>query len=312
MREVLKHQAGKHDQRSHGAWAKGSRASAIEQRLTQTPTNDLMAAANYSLDQGIDAMRKHRYVGVDDAVNNGHWPPEKYPEKYRMGTTKFQNQSAIVYDPDGVEGLRISSTEGQKAAREHTVDVMLNVWSVTSNEHSMVLAMQDSVQSEFDLQNVTSATSVTNPRLYSRLPDAKEHEGVFRDVVRAQYEVTQKALTDAGTKHVTVYRGTQAMEVGDIDTADVQLRPASSWTTNIEVAKRFASGTYGDPDGVVMKMTVPASRVLSTPDTGWGVKKESELVILGGEYRAEVASPDYVSWFSKYGELNGLRIRRSS
>lgn len=104
---------------------------------------------------------------------------------------------------------------------------------------------------------------------------------------RAQYNYTQEQLKAAGITHIEVYRGIRyvkhAHAVGDnIDM--VGHMPIYSWTTDPKIADRFSRKGY------IIKAVVPVERVYGTWATGIGTKRESEIVVLGGDKLSGVAS----------------------
>lgn len=74
----------------------------------------------------------------------------------------------------------------------------------------------------------------------------------------------------------------------------VRLNPLSSWTVNPYAARFFATNNGRDPArGVILRVKVPAELVHSLPFTGLGCLNEGEVVLLGGEYTADVIPTAY-------------------
>lgn len=114
-----------------------------------------------------------------------------------------------------------------------------------------------------------------------------------QEFVKAVYKNTQDALKAAGIDHVTLYRGCarskmpEGTSIGMGKTFDVKLKnenALTSWTTNRQTAVGFMGrGSTRGGFGVLMKMTVPISRIWSTARTGPGCLSEQEFIILSGD-----------------------------
>lgn len=115
----------------------------------------------------------------------------------------------------------------------------------------------------------------------------QEHDRITRTLLRTMYEETQRELASAGITEVTVYRGVVAPQAWKFNPNDTVMLGAesglsnamASWTTEAGVARDFSQSGVG----MVLKMTVPASRVLCTPRTGFGALFEFETILLGNE-----------------------------
>ena len=71
-----------------------------------------------------------------------------------------------------------------------------------------------------------------------------------------------------------------------------KLRPLSSWSTDLLVAKSFGSGSSNNGDDVIlMGMKVPIEDVFSVPGSGFGSYEEDEVVILGNKLRKTFFTP---------------------
>ena len=125
--------------------------------------------------------------------------------------------------------------------------------------------------------------------------DNDELETESREWVKTMYERTQEYFKYYGLNSgdtVRLYRGMNTLASpawnpnGDEGPAVVEMWSASSWTTDIETARRFANGTgSGDDmtavDGAIVVSDIPIERILSTPQTGFGCKHETEFIVLG-------------------------------
>src|ERR1035437_3980534 len=89
--------------------------------------------------------------------------------------------------------------------------------------------------------------------------------------------LTDESLDDYGIKEVTLYRGVrnrQGVHVGE--EVNVEGNSIESWSSSIDCADNFAR----EYQGIILKATFPASRVLSTAMTGFGMQSEKEWTIL--------------------------------
>ena len=118
--------------------------------------------------------------------------------------------------------------------------------------------------------------------------------------VRAEYEHTQRWLKEKGIEHVTVFRGVYGVNIPVGTKQEIEMQPASSWTTDVDIALAFA--LEGADHRRVLAVRVPASRVLSTAITGRGALSESEVILLGG--KAKVNSYDLIA-----NKSNPIRFR---
>ena len=117
-------------------------------------------------------------------------------------------------------------------------------------------------------------------------PGVEKLRKALHAIHEATYRVSQEALAASGLTELTVYRGVQRGRIpggtGTPASIVAQPNPLSSWTTAIEVARRFATGDD------VFKTTVPASQVYSiAAKTGNGSWEEREVILLGNQITAE-------------------------
>ena len=117
----------------------------------------------------------------------------------------------------------------------------------------------------------------------------KEDAGntLTRTALRAMYDKTQAELEAAGIKELTVFRGIYLKPI-DIDSSglaeaydgDKKIKLKDSNTLESWSLSRSIANTFAEPLGVTLGMTIPASRVVSMPSTGFGCLAEREIVIL--------------------------------
>lgn len=220
----------------------------------------------------------------------------EHPEKYTM------NPHASSYD------LNLSTKDASwpgatpvtpKALKEFAAGKMIQNWAGTSNDHSVKsLVAQRAAVDEFGLENVADWNMDSG--LTSRVDAATaEHGATFRAFLRAQYDLTQQDLKDRGITHVNVMRGmkwgngsapkwTAGAKTGK-HVSTPPLRPLSSWTVHSSTAANF-SNSGGNGPRVVIKSSVPASAVLSWPQSGFGCLSEFEFVCLAGVGQVTISS----------------------
>lgn len=116
-------------------------------------------------------------------------------------------------------------------------------------------------------------------------------EAAVRAYLRTTYDRTQSELAKAGITEISVYRGVRTDEpLGSAgDHVDITGQaPMVSWTPALKTSQYFAKlkktkqKVKLPPNGTILKITLPANRVLGTSRTGLGDTAEKEFVVLGG------------------------------
>ena len=180
------------------------------------------------------------------------------------------------------------------------INTWVGSWSVTSADNNpTAIAIQKAAQEEFGLLKTATHIKYKDAgvdEIYNRYGTA------MKSFLRAQYDETQDFLKDYDT--ISLYRGMYYEKkdiaktgnlISDFDNTvkniDISLQPISSFSTNPDIAVEFSdTGAYQ----VVIKSDIPKERILSTCQTGFGCKIESEMVVLGGEEQvsAILIAPD--------------------
>ena len=215
-----------------------------------------------------------------------------------------------------------------KAASLELSSDLIQTWAHTSSDSDpLSLFMQQSVEQEFDLAGTVRPAHLNakvrmmatkDPYLGARAmtqlglldkgppPDlnfGKAFERAGRDFVREMYNKTQKDLERHGIKTLTLARG---VRVGLAEGAqNIVLHPASSFSSHEEVADSFRGNV-----GSVLFARFPASRILSTPRTGFGCRNEREYVVLGG--KTEGVAVDAIYGDSRSGLLRAFRTQANA
>lgn len=196
-----------------------------------------------------------------------------------------------------LEDLHNSDYEGKLGSQigrdQMTAKMILQAATATAAEHRQggpLMAMGDARRPQTDADGWGANNS----------DDAK------RRLLRETYEHTQQTLRNMGIKPndlVMIYRGAETPE--KIDTAirwgdnvswrnkenrdsiihadatqEITTNPLSSWALTPIIAKRFG------PDASIYSAAVRAKDIFSLSTTGPGCLTESEVVLLGGTYKA--------------------------
>jgi hypothetical protein len=198
---------------------------------------------------------------------------------------------------------------------ENSIDSLISSWHVSSgDDNELSVSLQQAIREEFGIP--TTANWYWKKSLEKARREYGELWPDLRAFVHAMYDETQAWFKERGITEVPVMRGSiwaqnsagasyligklpgwaKALPDG-LSRSTMQLQPASAFSVDPDIAAQFASMPIPDAtghvsdEGVVSMLTmaqVPASRILSTPATGFGALKESEVVVLGGEVDAHV------------------------
>lgn len=218
---------------------------------------------------------------------------------------------------------------------ERCVSALISGWAITSNDSNpLALAKQDIAQEMFGLTEADEWVLVDRkmtPAELQQVADRKniilndpEIKTLIQDVLKTQYELTQKYFAEKGITEIEVFRGMEMLsetrqiikiadetlrdlpddvpkatkeEVqfvwnairGGTYRADVSTRPLSSWSLSHEISEEFATR-----EGVLIRAKVPVKDIFATPQTGFGCFQENEVVVLGtGSRNVDYAFPSY-------------------
>lgn len=196
----------------------------------------------------------------------------------------------------------VKDAESTRKIIEIMVNKMINQWFVTSNDDVLSAAMQVVVAEEFGLKNFASASvvgtdaSVVDKNAREMLENNKNMKEFIASVLRQQYSNTQAYYEHKGIKEVILQRGfvskgsigkklNELTEDKNSITELAVMRPLSSFTTDFEIADRFAYGAIRQlgRDNVPIRatITIPVSQIFSNPFTGMGYLPEQEIVVIG-------------------------------
>jgi hypothetical protein len=269
---VWKHLAGQHDQQAHTPkkYAGATRQVSGLGRVRDRDTWDYEAT-----DKGANEMF---LTLVEEVV-----PPHMSWRSLEGRSEVKRNTVQALADQTGLEYDRVNE--------------LVKTWAHTSNDHDPVsLGFQQAAADTFGVE----LSEWQKQKINETVDRHRKEDGTWefvdvelfdnsrRDsakVLEAMYDNTQVELKAAGLKEVTLYRGMTQPKGADPrlgDEYDIGPNAVGSWSLDYNVAENFAS-RYGDPDvdGVVLKMAVPAERIVSTPFTGSGCLTEKEFLVAG-------------------------------
>jgi len=261
--------------------------------MTERNSRDINNVIDVEMDK--DSTAKRLVQNNLAAVLNANMTPE---ELVAAGDALLVLKMGI-----GAEKTR-NWAEGREA---HVLAIKaVDAWAGSSNDANIVsLAVQRIVAREFGLTDTTELSQVG----WSATGNMSDLEGMVDELlatpqlnkaltlmVHAQYDATQAFLKAQGVESVELHRGMISATLWNDVSAiyggkneeqprDLQSRPLSSWAVNKIAAVLFLDndlGEGGDGTSVMLRRTVPRSQIFSTPFTGIGCLKETEMVILGG------------------------------
>lgn len=228
------------------------------------------------------------YVVLVSGMGEGRW----LPGIRTVDSITDEDRASFELAGD-IAILRPDDPRADVAVREGVTSRLVTEWAGTANNQSEVaLAIQRAAEAEFGIRHAEDW--VMHDGLALRVEGNYRANGdVYRDFLRTQYNHTQGFLEGEGIEELTVVRGWHWDSSGQAPewairnepgTAEVELRPVSSWTVDARTARGFAAQS---PVYAITHATVPRVRILSIPLTGIGSLPEKEVTVLGG--RLDVA-----------------------
>jgi len=208
-------------------------------------------------------------------------------------------------------GNGMMTDEDEHELRAELTSSLVNLWAASSNDHNVAgLAVQHAAENELGIKNAMPWTD-SDATLRRKTDEFyTQNQPALHKFVRAQYDLTQQDLKKAGIKNVSLYRGMNWDSVNEapewamgpmpkstgsgyddndrpikvpgalttLNTSDA--RPLSSWSSSDAQAAAFYQDYGSNGPGVLIKASVPAERVFSTPRSGNGSLSEREWVVL--------------------------------
>ncbi len=175
------------------------------------------------------------------------------------------------------------------------------LWAGTAaDSDERAIAFQKRAKMKFGLKD---AATEHLPTAYIKLshsdgpPFSDAQMDTYLDAVYAE---TQAELKRRNITSVVLSRGMRLPEkshgLGPKREAIVTVRsqPLSAWTSDPKISRSFAVDNYESRpgDALVGTIEVPASRIWSTAVTGSGCLGESEYIVLGGNDKMHLATPE--------------------
>lgn len=182
------------------------------------------------------------------------------------------------------------------AVRNAVASGLVRTWAESSNDETVMShALQEAAKEKFGLQDSAEWKSMTRAGFAKEVDYVKTvNANVLQTFVQLQYNNTQDHFANNNIKEVVLYRGLTGSRGLATGTGEVSLRPMSSWSTDINIATRFAQDS-GTQKGTILRTTVNIKDILSTPFTGVGCLDEQEMVIKGGVRKVDYQESAYVA-----------------
>lgn len=183
--------------------------------------------------------------------------------------------------------------------RRDWVNHSVGTWAKSSSDSEIAsLCLQKAAMEEFGVGKKAYTELLKQVSSGNRILFNETWRGqgnLYRGFTRAMYENTQEQLASQGITELAVFRGFAwydkkklpgwSKRIKSGDTGTTSLNPLSSFSVDAKTAHEFAEeGDYA----LVIRGTVPASRVISTARTGLGCLNEFEAVVLDGPGNWEV------------------------
>ena len=287
-------------------------------RCTMVPLRKTIEEADAGVYDVAEGFGDALGVGLENAQDEiEHWSDvlgendnfdEVEETKDRIAETLL---GRVADNPDWIDFLKTEMAEqfaasgakiiGADAAfDEQAVVGMIHQWAVSSADtDELAIALQACAREEFAAEihgvPLTSHFTLDIDKVFDVVKGQGADLGIRR-FLREMYDETQEWLTKQGVdEYVIMYRGqhwgdlpestafkfalseTQTAYAGE--SGGLQLQPLSSFSTSLDTAKQFAAA---DDYHIVTAARVPKSRIIGTCQTGFGCKRETEMIVLGG------------------------------
>ncbi len=266
----------------HGQWTSGGSSDALQ-------SSDFAGVGKNSIAE--DSMETMSFLitsGKNDAVTEQDAVEAKAAVQEQLSTGLKDNADWQKY---------VQLTQHVSDGGSLEVDHLVKRWASTSSDtEPESLLLQAMVAEEFGITDHRNAgLQAANPtyvetnaladrvvlyrdqggyRAPETLPEARETvKAGYRAFAREMYAQTQDDLAAHGIKSVYLARG--VLEDHPSAVTDMRMHPMSSFSTDYAKAYQFSGGA-------MIFAKVPASRIISTPRTGFGCLNEREVVVLGG------------------------------
>lgn len=236
------------------------------------------------------------------------YPEAPNPADYEFVRDRNDGRLSLVRMGGGfslLEGERAYPLTDEHITREYAMSQIVDRWAMTANDNRVEsLALQNAAERVFGVKDAASWQTGSPSILRGAEQEADANAKVYDRVLREMYDASQEHFKELGITEMQLYRGVGYPRSGDeraptwlanavnlqadmpggrqpISIQQVPLRPLSSFTSDYDTARRFASTGLAGPSAVI-GATVPVERILSFPGTGLGAAREFEFVVIGG------------------------------
>ena len=277
--------------------------------------NNELSSNSLAFESGLKRTRELKRRHMSNHHQHSRYTSYKQSEQYENQSMQHQHQPPQQYQ----------QSQQEQKQQQHQNTPMENSHMAHNSYHNdeFVLKCQfsalipafdprpgkNNINQIQDISVPPNVQQAANPLLpLAEIEKIKqEYGGMLSAFLQAQYEQTQKRFKEAGITEVVLYRGIDDVALGKtlsddkLTEVDVQSRPLSSWSTSDGTAYWFATGGSDseasgedvfDPESdhrgaVLLRRVVPVDQILSSSFTGVGSYDEQEMVIIGGEMKAE-------------------------
>lgn len=126
-------------------------------------------------------------------------------------------------------------------------------------------------------------------------------------LLKAMYKETREELGARGIERVTLWRGAKEKFVPTqretFKVVALPLQPLTSFTHELAQAARFTHPLRG----TLFSVSVPASRILATPATGFGVLQQREEIVFALPPKVKLLDEGFVAQSSSWEEWQDIR-----
>ena len=211
------------------------------------------------------------------------------------GKSVFNEEGSPIYTGANREPVREQVAEelaNRSGFTQPNAAEVLREWDgsgITNYNERKLMEIQMAVAKNFGVQPNEHVEQTLAHRKLEGEKGWDISEERLTNFVGAMYDYTQEQFRAQGLKPtdtVTLYRGItldtpQMPKNGDI--FSLTQNPMSSWSSSASEAMNFAFEVSEEKGGVLLKMEVPTSNILSSARTGFGSLPECEFLVLGGE-----------------------------
>ncbi|HKS98384.1 MAG TPA: hypothetical protein VJT31_02550, partial [Rugosimonospora sp.] len=189
----------------------------------------------------------------------------------------------------------LDSPGAERLVREMAVSELIMAWAHDANGLSVrSLAIQEAATVEFGLRDVLGWRMTDETRAQVATEYAA-HGAVHREILRVQYDLTQRELARRGVNNLILYRayswpaGEHPDWAAHPEGAIIEMppqRPISSWTGVRQIAADWLATR--PHSGVILAARFPREALLAFPRTGIGCLWQVEFVALARQGWATV------------------------